>query len=623
MTLRLLRKEASESVRMLVLLALAGLSIVGLELVADARRQELISRFEILRHYLLGFVPLAALLLSQAAFSRELRSRTILFLEALPVARGAVWAAKTLWVSGSLMALVGLAYAGVLLAGRAVEVVDARFAALVALRAAGFTVAVLGFSILSAVLGRYRIPLYLTLIVLFAIHDDAGGDGWKLGPLPLVDASFAVDRVGVPGVALASAFAVGGFCAALALAIALFRDGSVAVLLGERMSHREKLLVASCLLGVVFAAYTIAEKKAKQAYRLSEQGVVEQRGRHGLVQVHPGPDRSRAGDLAARLGAELDALAEQLRIQSLPPVFVVHRGDLDGGQFEAASLAEREGVLVRASFASELFDEDAFLAFVVARVVDAHTSERSRLEPQMWLRDGYSEQWVERSSERRGRDPGRRRDLLALRALYAMEQGWSASDAPRWHTVRERAGDELAGALAWSMLRALCERRGEEACRALASEVLGRRLDKDALVLVHSRLLRRFGDEPGLAEHWQALMDLERTRLSARLEALPRLRGEITVRRASALSRTVEWRAEITNPPPRPRFSMLYEELWVADEPIERQLYEREDFDYGVEQSGRLPRSFSGGTRLFAALAMRVPELECEVLSAATRMTLE
>lgn len=597
--------------------ALVSFVLAGITLLGDARDRHLMTALGALKPVLFAGVPLAAVVLTYTAFTRELRTRTVLFTEALPVTRGAVLAAKLLSLALTLPAT--LVPAVVLVGSRASDLATGA-ASEAALRMACWSWATLGVITLSAVLGRYRFPLYVALAVTALVYQGAGGALGQFGPFA------AVTGLGIEGEALSTrtaleSVAVGA--AALLVAVTMFtvREGSVAVLLGERMGHAEKVVTAAVLLLGTFAATVLIDPQHKEPYALQEAGAVVRQGQRVRLNVGPSTaTASTAESLAAALTPALDDAAVWLSMTHVEPVFLVHRDDLDPQRFEPATLAERDGVLVRANLRA-LVDRDDLVAFLVQELLDEHTRGRASYEPRMWLRDGGALFAVSRAMA------PVRRDRLLLRALYARRSGWTFADLGRWHTVRDQTARELSDALAWSVLDALAAARGEEAVARLLREVLARPERRDARVLFGATSGPATDRLPitagiGAAElHalWDAHLAAAAARLGDRLAALPELTLTVAVRSPSARQRALD--VSVRSSPPAGRWaSVLYRGLSPLDTELRRDEMERAAVDPTRTSTLALPRVFAAGSTVYVAAALYVPELACEVLAGAARV---
>lgn len=599
--------------------ALVSFVLAGITLLGDARDRQLMTPLGALEPVLFAGVPLAAMVLTYTTFTRELRTRSVLFTEALPVTRGAVLAAKLLSLLLTLPAT--LVPAVLLVSSRAADLAEGA-ASEAALRVACGTWATLGVITLSAVLGRYRFPFYMALVATAALYDISGGDSRQFGPFA------AVSGLGVEGEALSARAAVESAAvgaAALLVAATMFivREGSVAVLLGERMGHAEKVVTAAVLLLGTFAASVLIEPKEKEPYTLREEGAVVRRGQRVRLTVGPSTaTASTAESLAAALTPALDDAAVWLRMTHVAPVFLVHRDDLDPQRFERATLAKRDGVLVRANFRA-LADRDDLATFLVQELLDGHTRGRARYEPRMWVRDGGALFAVSRAMT------SARRDRLLLRALYARRAGWTFADLGRWHTVRDRTSPELSDALAWSVLDALAAARGEESVARLLREVLVRPEGNDARVLFGATsgpATDRLPLTAGIAVAelqalWDAHLEAASARLGERLAALPELTLDVAVQSPSERLRTLGVSVRASRPGSR-WASVLYRGLSPLDTDVQRSGMQRAAVDPTRTSSVAIPWVFAPRSTVYVAAALYVPELACEVLAGAARVAL-
>jgi hypothetical protein len=431
----------------------------------------------------------------------------------------------------------------------------------------------------------------------------------------LVGRDLATEREHLPVEALASAAALALAGSGAALLILSLREGSVAILLGERMSHRERVLIAGLLVAEGVIGGVLSEKKVKPPFHLTDQGVVARLAAHSRVEVLP-PGEPEDGDrLAGFISAALESLATELSIDALPPVFVVQRSDLDGDRFETSWISKREGVLLRANIGSPRFSPEDLVSLIVHEVLEEHTRGRAALERRRWLLDGYAESRSLLSAAA----PDLRRETLWLRALYAVDAGASIADLDRWLTVLDRHGPALTSALAWSAVEVL----SEDELHRIALAAFGARPPEDIRALLGEQgldgiLARQAGvTTEALLSRWQARIASERARFAERLAGLPKLGGTIAVRSLSPLSLAIDYQVEGSSN--ADAYDVLYKELGVLDDPIDLLRVSREGSSLEVQDRGTLPRTFAPGTRVYVAFAIHVPELGCEVLSSVER----
>lgn len=618
----LVRKELRQHWAALLVLALLTLAGYGLILAAFSMADQTGSVFESLRVFVMILVVLAGLVLCHRLVVVEYAARTQLFLEALPVARWRMVAVKYglgLLVIGGIVAF-GLGLACVLGASR--EALTVRFVAILAARALSAAICAYHFFFLMGFLGRYRLAFYVAAVLaVVAVSELTDLRLDQFGPFALLDEKFAYESRRVPWAALRETWILAGVFLILAFLLALSREGSVAALLAEKMSHREKIFVAASLIGLVFVITVLSERTRRAPFTLHDAVTEERPGVTAKVASEFGLAPGAAGELARAVAEDLAAMREYLGIPGLPPVFVTRRRDLDVHRYERGELEQASGVHVQANFGAPEFRRDRFLAWLRREVLIVHTDERVKLEPKQWVLDGFVLQ--DPAGLVAGGSTNRDRRLL-LGALYGTETGFTPRDVREWQRFRERVGADIAAAVAWSGLDTLARQAGPERARRFVKSVLGAEVPQDVRALWHERaapLERLLAEEAGVTwdafwARWQEDLTRARRELAGELAALPRLRGEVRFNVLSKDSREAAYRVRIEPaPPPGTRYSLLHHELPVFDEEVAPQLLRREHQPYATRSAGTLPGGFSRGGRLYWTFALDVPALGGEVIS--------
>ena len=346
-------------------------------MIGSARVQGL-TPFECLGNFVKWMAVLAAWILCNRLVVVEYKARTQLFLEALPLAR---------W---HMLAVFALA------CWQGVHDLSWRFAAIVGVRALSVAWVVYSYCFLMGMLGRYRVALGLALLMACMIlSQQTSLELSHFGPLALLDQTFPFERQQFPWEALMTTWTLALGFSLLALGMSLTREGSVAAMLAESMSYREKVFMATALLGFSWALGTLTRKIHKAPFDL-EDAAVEQRS--GItVKVSSGLERDpKARHLARYIAAELDAAREYLGMDSLPTVFVSGRRDLDSNRFERGYLDQGEGVYVRANFGTPDWKDEQFLAWLLREVLIVSSDGRLKLETRRWALDGFPLFWASR-----------------------------------------------------------------------------------------------------------------------------------------------------------------------------------------------------------------------------------
>ncbi|MEP6673128.1 MAG: hypothetical protein ABJF10_28515, partial [Chthoniobacter sp.] len=261
MTRALLAKELRQhafALSFLLLLPFAGLILISSHGVI---RRAGGGGFESVRLLLTLFLPLACLVLGQLLIASEFRQKTQLFLEGLPLPRWRMLAVK--FSLGLVLTLLisTLALGYVAWPARHTEALTPRFATLLFLKGAGWAAFVYTLCFAHSFLGRYRVPFGLALAGGLLYCSNLGLPISEFGPFALVDNRFAFERFVWP----VHAFLVTG---ALVLALAVFgfwlglvRDATVAALLAEKMSAREKVFLSLFSFVVLLVGGEVSEHR--------------------------------------------------------------------------------------------------------------------------------------------------------------------------------------------------------------------------------------------------------------------------------------------------------------------------------------------------------------------------
>lgn len=505
----LLAKELRQhgfTLAFLFLILVAGLILIGSH---DMLRRAGGGGFSTVQLLHTTYVPLACLVLGQLLIASEYRQKTQLFLEGLPLPRWRMLAVKFALGLGALLGATGLALCVAGWHARGAEAMTPRFATLLALKSAGWVWFVFTLCFAHAFLGRYRLALGLVIVFGLAGLVGAGVRLSEFGPFALIDDRFAFERHVVPAVPLAITAALGFALAGLGFALGLVRDATVASLLAEKMSPREKVfLTVLTLAAIMVAAFLMENYQTSTPVQLP--GALELQ--RGVVRVVASaavdaPSREETAALqrvSARAVEELGALAEYLGCKSFPPVFLVHRRDLAAGEMSDGELKPAQGLLLRANFTAEGLEEFALHRWLVRGALLAHTGGLAGRERNAWVLDGLAEWWPRRE---RGLDPA-----WIAPARAAMPADFSARHLGAWRSLSKSAGEDPAGALAATGLVALGKHRGVEARRRFLAAMFGpartpdfRGWIADAPRPARARLRAAAGiDEDALIAVWRA-----------------------------------------------------------------------------------------------------------------------
>ncbi len=565
------------------------------------------------------FGSLLSLALANRFVVREYGGSTQLFLETLPMGRAQVIAVKWLTSAACLLVPMALGFGLILVvAASKVELVP-RFVLLLAARGFVFLMFVHALAFFVGLTGRYRYVLWLALVVLGIIANtlwQAPPQQWP--PLQLVSAAMPFQREAAPVQALWITGAMTAALVAATFTLALGFQGSWVVALARRMSLREKIVVTAAFISVAYIMILVEDRKPKPAFSVQD-GVTSSTGLpRVMVARAEGVSTEAALALARRLATELQAAREYLAIDKLPVVAVLPDASIDSELFLVADLPDSDGVVVRGAVGAERFDEAGFRAFTLGKVLDWHSRHRASREPRRWLLDGFP-RW------RIARNDAAQRELLTLRSAAALqalesERGGLAPALRHWLTTREQLGDCLGDALAWRATQWLSESLGEARFGQLARALFGQRPTGDIRAFLSERpvdeLLQNAGaptvgalaDKLQQAIHAEGAGQADRIPLqpwSVKFEAVP-MRGSIFELRHAVTPAGSE---------PPPPYAVRYMRVGPWDGELTRASMERVD----AIAPGVLPASFPRGERVFTAVEMYSPQLQCTLRLGARR----
>ena len=571
------------------------------------------SPFEGLRIPTVALTTVGAFFVAHRLVVGEYGQRTQLFLESLPLSRARILTTKL--VLGAVVLLLPLVVHLGVLAYRARNSEDIPLSFLLLLLLRAGTVVMLGWSLLtlSGLLGRYRFPLLLLLLVALFVADHLSQfDIRQSAPLQLLGHDFAFERHRIPWRPLGICWALGSAMTLLGFGLVLFRDGTLTELLSQRMSHREKVFIACILLGLTSVAAAMAEEKLREPFVLNEaeQAPV----RNTALQVASGvgfpPERARA--LAQRLARNLGTLGDYLALERMPAVAVLPITGLDADVFQRAKLEKRDGVVVRAHLAAPDFDVDAFEAFLFREVLIELSDGIVQRERRQWLLDGFTTWWVNRNA------PGR----LSVGAAVGSREDFEERE---WLNTRERLGPCVAGVMAARGIQVLRERLGDAAFQSLMRRTLALSPSTGFLGLWREprldSLLSELGGstEEEVGRLWRDALRADRAAHPEVLEHLARLHPTLALVAESPESFRLEHGlsgGEGTDAPTR--YALLYARLEPFENEVEAHAFSRQDTRVSPE-GARLPLGLSRGDRWLFVVQVESEALRCPVRLLARR----
>ncbi len=581
----------------------------------------------------LVFVTLGGLVLANRLVVAEYYGRTQLFVEALPIARWQMVAVKYLLGLTFLMLVAGGSLAATALAALSREAIDLHFLGIVGARTGCYVFFIWSFFFAMGIHGRARTAIYIAILLALTVVDQMTEFELQgFGPVAVLDNNtLPFEREVLPVRAVAETTALGVFWTALAFALALIHEGSVAEALARRMSLREKSVIGGLFVALMLAFAFLDERRDKEPYTFEQEEVLRS-GALPLEILYLLPERrSDAEALLGRLEVDLQSLAAELGWrQQQPAVRIAYGPSLDPGIYDTAVLDANDGLLVRANFQSASgWDPSDFSAYVLGLALDEATAGRARFEPKAWLRDAFAHWWG-------GRGAAEAVDALAcgdasmplLRALWATRgEPLSEERLAEWLRYRERHGEDLAEAVALSGLSVLEQRHGRGAVLALAHQVFGRRPAENLSELFYEwrhPMADVFEqatslDWPQFVGEWNAELERLRGEPACRraLDALPDGEASVEIEAGAGAVRDVVYGFRFAEAPPAGTLvTLLHHRLTPYDDELERRDLKRVEklWPAGERQaSWRLPGFYGQGSRVFLALEVESATLGCPI----------
>jgi len=651
--LNLVRKELVE--HGWVLLLVLPLSFLGFLLaLAAGSLQESGSPLDAVRFFGLSVFILLEMVICNRLVVQEYSNKTQLFLEGLPISRTAMLLTKYMIGIGTVGLVMAACFAVALMAASRSDNLDRGFVGLMAARLVVYVLCTFSFFFMMGLLGRYRIAIYLALLMMWTIlGQQTEFDSQEHTPFGLLSDRFAFERVVMP-VRLLTISAVSGACfLAASLLMGLMREGTVAGLMAERMSHREKMFLAAILLSMLMAGTILDEKKRPEPYSIagaatrnsngvsvqiekaSREPTVLAAGIREAVPIEKTGEDHAAEVIADQLHGDLVAITDYLNVLSPPELFVVNRRDLDADRFEPARLENADGVLVRVNYTSPAWSLDEFRPFLIDGWLSHATRFQGIHEPRCWVLEGFSEYWPRSTRDVVGAESPDNGDAtdwnpalkVDLRAAYGAARGFDIHDMDDWYRFRERLGQPIVRSVACSALVFAEQEYGKEKLQAFLREMLGGeatgdgRADVDLWRRPVAKVWRETmgSDYREFQSAWAAELNRLAKQWQTTLVELPVLSADEQFVAKSDLSFALQVNVEAESLPPSAPINLRYQTIsafdqWEDDLETQSQI-QTYDSQHDPQQPIVVDRLFSLGERLRYTASTRVEELGCDVIS--------
>jgi len=428
-----------------------------------------------IRQGLSYFLTIPIFVICHLLVAMEFRRHTRLFLEGLPLPHWRMIAIKACLALFLAALMAGGAVMTGVIASAGSEAINGRFLGILLTSAITWAWFLTALFFLISFLGRYKVVILLALIFgLSWINYATAVPLRDFPPFALLSRfGFERDLWPVEVLQMTGLIALGLFAAAFLLGLA--REGSVAAILGETMSYREKMLLGAAV-AILFTAVMIWFTPQPEPFALP--GAVEEE--YDGVRVHLSPeDTTRPVDddvaLAAYLARRLAEKRDWLGIpkEEFPPVYVVERQGLVNEEIDWEEVEGDRVVLMYAGYRDAGFTRDTLVAFSMSVALSVHSHRRVDKEHRWWIVCG-----IEGLIEMEHADETTR--LAREKSAYdtVKEHGFTVEKLLGRNLYSEEAGWREADAVAWMAFRYLTETVGEEKVQALARKTITRRVTR-------------------------------------------------------------------------------------------------------------------------------------------------
>jgi hypothetical protein len=476
MTRTLLLKEWRQHRWSLTILALLSWAIAALQAFGNLQVGASGGVFEEMATSFTYLLPITGWMLSHFLVVTEFRQKSQLFLEGLPLPRWRMIAVKCGIALGfSAMMAVGSILIAWWIGGRA-SAMTPRYFGILAASGIAWSSLVCAFFFLTAFLGRYRVAVhfFLFIILMYLISGTSVPVG-DFPPFALLNRLGGERDIWPLANLLWTALLVAAFVGA-SFVLGLIREGSVASMMGEKMSYREKIFFGGVLIGLLMVVSSLMQPEGEP---FTLPGALEQET-HGIRLFISPEDPARVMDEDAAMAMALAKTLARHRdwmgigINGFPAVYLVERSDLDADEIEAETIEDEPAVLMFANYRADGFDIDQLAAETMIEALKKRTFERITKEDRAWIADGMKAIWRYENTP-----PELLREKEQQAAKAVIRHGFELKDLKAWEKYSDAAGAENAGLIAWMGMRWIAEQHGDDALRQVARNTIGREVKRE------------------------------------------------------------------------------------------------------------------------------------------------
>ncbi len=568
-----------------------------------------------LQSFLLFFVSLASFIICERLVRKEYGAKTQIFLEGLPLKRFEMIFSKYILGLGLVFILFALITSISIYSSYQQNKMDLRFLSILATRVSVFCLFWYSFFFATSFLGRYRLAFYVIIFfALVTLSNHTVFEIKRFAPMVLMDTTFPFDRVNFPLKEISITVIISAVLTFTAFLLAMVKEGSLAAMVSEKMTHREKVFLFIVVTGVAFSFSYIDAKQEKKIIEIDQDISISDSEIEVNLLLADSTGKGTGEIICKKLHSDIKQLKDWLKLKSTLPVNIVERLDLDPDKYEYGNVGNNDGIVLRTNFMNPEWNKARLFEAVYHRLISSYTKDWVLHERSHWVLDGFSLYWSSRNDSALNKK-------LWLRSLAGLRDKSIYDQLLLWDTVEKMLGVDVASGVAWSALVILKENFGEEKLRKFVNKVFNPNLPKDfrifwegydyysdvALESIYNL------DIDAFKELWLEKMKEKELLFSKELQKIPHLNLNIALEDLSEKSKIFKYQTTLKG-------HNSTEDTWVklkfgklnnfATSKNERSL--KQDVNlYEENRTNELQESFELGSRIYCSAETHIKAIGC------------
>ena len=277
---------------------------------------------------------------------------------------------------------------------------------------------------------------------------------------------------------------------------------------------------------------------------------------------------------------------------------------------------------------------DEFTSYIIKKILDNTTNNRTRYAPKQWLHDGFACWWAHDGFSA----DSEFHKTLILRSMFALKnQNLTPEVFKDWTIFRERFGEDIAEAVAYSGLAYLQKNKGRKTVIDLVKSIYGRDIPNDSRETIYELFHPMpviFKEQTG--EKWEDFISnwkdwINKTaslpEFETRLAEIPEVKGSVEIIKKEGNIRDIAYEFNFSRiPDPGCICSLLHKKLPPFDSVISPETLRREEIKYRKDskyEKRHLAGKYNSGERVFLALEYDSDTLGIPVRILSSRINIE